>query len=49
MRMPSFIGLGCLVQILRGLVETPPDLQALKKPSPYRVNLDFGRYEKYLF
>ena len=38
---PNFIGLGCLDQILRGPVKNtppPPDLHALKKPSPYRVN-----------
>ena len=35
--LPNFIGLGCLVQILRGLVEPQPDLHALRKPSPYRV------------
>ena len=37
--LPKFISLGCLDQILRGggVENTPSDLHALKKPSPYRV------------
>ena len=41
--LKDFIGVGCLDKILQGLVEsTPcPDLHALKKPSPYKVNIQF--------
>ena len=41
--LPNFIGLGCLGQILRRLMENnpSPDLHALKKPSPYRVKAVF--------
>ena len=45
--LPNFIGLGCLDQILRGLVEnTPPpqDLYSLKKPSSYRVKVPWWLY-----
>ena len=48
--LPSFIGLGCLDQILRGVVKNiSPDLHALKKPSPYGVKQMKGiAWVKYL-
>ena len=41
MILPSFIGLACLDQILRGerVENTSPDSHVLKKPSPYRVKM----------
>ena len=42
--LPSFIGLGCLDQTLREVVEPPPpsELHALIKPRPYRVKACAG-------